>query len=63
MNKTEANKKIKKLREEINLHNHKYYVENKPVISDFVDGVLSILISNESGSPQFPAISLVLILK
>ena len=35
MNKKEAEKQIKKLREEINLHNYKYYVENNPVISDY----------------------------
>ncbi len=35
MNKKEAEKKIKKLREEINLHNYKYYVENNPTISDY----------------------------
>ena len=26
---------IKKLKEEIYYHNHKYYVENNPIISDF----------------------------
>ena len=35
MNKNEAKKQIKKLREEINLHNYRYYVENNPVISDY----------------------------
>ncbi len=35
MNKNEAKKQIKKLREEINLHNYWYYVENNPVISDY----------------------------
>ena len=35
MNKREAKKKIKKLHEEINYHNYKYYVENNPVISDY----------------------------
>ena len=35
MNKKEAEKKIKQLREEINTHNSKYYVESKPIISDY----------------------------
>jgi len=35
MNKNEAKKEIEKLREDINYHNYKYYVENKPVISDY----------------------------
>jgi len=35
MKKAEAKKKIEKLRDEINYHNHKYYVENNPVISDY----------------------------
>jgi DNA ligase (NAD+) len=35
MNKNEAKKQIKKLREEINYHNHKYYIENNPIISDY----------------------------
>jgi len=35
MNKEQAKKEIKKLREEINSHNYKYYVENNPVISDY----------------------------
>ena len=34
MNKNEAKKEIKKLREIINQHNYKYYVENNPIISD-----------------------------
>lgn len=35
MNKNEAKKHIEKLRDEINYHNHQYYVENNPVISDY----------------------------
>ena len=35
MNKIEAEKEIKKLREEINYYNHMYYVENNTVISDY----------------------------
>src|SRR3989338_5442657 len=34
MNKTEAKKKIEKLRRDLERHNRKYYVEAKPVISD-----------------------------
>jgi DNA ligase (NAD+) len=35
MNKKEAKKEIKKLSDEINHHNYKYYVTNNPVISDY----------------------------
>ena len=35
MDKSKAQKEIEKLREEINYHNYKYYVENDPVISDY----------------------------
>ena len=35
MSKNDAKKEIKKLREEINHHNYKYYIENNPVISDY----------------------------
>jgi DNA ligase (NAD+) len=35
LNKNEAKKQIKKLHDEINHHNYKYYVENNPVISDY----------------------------
>lgn len=35
MDKKNAKKKIQKIRDEINYHNHKYYVENNPVISDY----------------------------
>jgi len=35
MNKNEAKKLITKLRDDINFHNYKYYVENNPVISDY----------------------------
>lgn len=34
MTPSEAQKRILELREQINLHNHKYYVENNPEISD-----------------------------
>ena len=35
MNKSEVKKQIEKLRNDINYHNYKYYVENNPVISDY----------------------------
>ena len=35
MKKSEVKKRIEALREELNFHNYKYYVENNPVISDF----------------------------
>ena len=53
MNKNEAKKKIEKLREEINLHNYKYYVENNPVISDYeFDQLLKKLEKLESDFPE-----------
>jgi len=53
MNKNEAKKKIQKLREEINLHNYKYYVENSPVISDYeFDQLLKKLETLESEFPD-----------
>ena len=53
MNKKEAEKKIKKLREEINLHNYKYYVENNPVISDYeFDQLLKQLEELETEFPE-----------
>ena len=35
MNKAEAKIEIEKLTEELNRHNHLYYVESNPEISDF----------------------------
>ena len=35
MNRNEAKKKIKKLQEEINYHNYRYYIKNDPIISDY----------------------------
>ena len=53
MNKTEAKKKIEKLREEIEFHNRKYYVEAKPVISDFeFDQLMRELIELEEIYPE-----------
>ncbi len=52
MNKKEAKKRIKKLHDEINYHNFKYYVESSPVISDYeFDQLLKEL---ESLETQFP---------
>lgn len=54
MNKNEAEKQIKKLREEINYHNYKYYVENNPVVSDYeYDMLLKKLESLEAQFPDF----------
>ena len=53
MDKRTAIKIIKKLREEINYHNHKYYVENNPIISDFdYDNLLKKLEKIESEFPD-----------
>jgi len=52
MNKNEAKKQIQKLREEINYHNYKYYVENNPVVSDYEYDML--LKKLESLEAQFP---------
>lgn len=40
MKLSEAKEKIEKLRREINKHNHRYYVLNQPVISDFEYDIL-----------------------
>ena len=53
MNKNQAKKEIIKLRDEINLHNYKYYVENNPVISDYeYDKLLKKLEQLESKYPD-----------
>lgn len=53
MNKNDAKKRITKLRDEINYHNYKYYVENDPVISDFeFDKLLKELESLEEKYPD-----------
>jgi len=52
MNKAKAKKEIKRLREEINTHNYKYYIENNPIISDYeFDQLLKNL---EDLEKQFP---------
>ncbi|PNX45514.1 MAG: DNA ligase (NAD(+)) LigA, partial [Thermoplasmata archaeon M11B2D] len=54
MKKNEAKKQIQKLREEINYHNYKYYVENNPVVSDYeYDMLLKKLESLEAQFPDF----------
>jgi DNA ligase (NAD+) len=52
MNKNEAKKHIQKLRQDINYHNYKYYVENNPVISDYEYDML--LKQLEALEAQFP---------
>jgi DNA ligase (NAD+) len=53
MDKKTAIKKLEKLKEEINYHNHKYYVENNPIISDFdYDNLLKKLEKIESEFPD-----------
>ena len=54
MTSAEASEKIRSLRDEINLHNHKYYVENNPDISDRdFDMLLKELESLEKEFPEF----------
>ena len=54
MTKTEAKKKIEKLKGEIEYHNRKYYLEAKPVISDAqFDRLLRELIDLEEAFPEF----------
>lgn len=53
MNKKDAKKRINKLRDEINHHNYKYYVENNPIISDYeFDQLLKELESLETRFPD-----------
>ncbi|MCL4484234.1 MAG: NAD-dependent DNA ligase LigA [Bacteroidetes bacterium] len=50
----EAKKRINKLRQEIELHNHNYYKLNQPTITDFeFDLLLGDLIALENKFPQF----------
>lgn len=52
MTKTEAAKKIEKLRSELDRHNYRYYVEAKPAISDFeYDKLMRELIDFEKEFP------------
>ena len=53
MDKSDVKKKILKIREELNYHNYKYYVENSPVISDYeYDKLLKQLEKLESEHPD-----------
>ncbi|MCF8336312.1 MAG: NAD-dependent DNA ligase LigA [Bacteroidales bacterium] len=53
MNKEEAKERIKKLREEIEHHNYKYYVLAQPSISDFeYDALINELIQLEEQYPD-----------
>ncbi len=53
MKKKDFKTEIKKLREELNYHNYKYYVENNPVISDYeYDQLLKKLEAFESKYPE-----------
>jgi DNA ligase (NAD+) len=54
MKKSEVKARIEKLRSEISKHNHKYYVLNQPVISDFeFDLLLNELDTLEKKFPEF----------
>jgi DNA ligase (NAD+) len=54
MNQPEAKERIKKLREEIEEHNKRYYVLNEPVISDFeYDLLIAELSALEKKYPEF----------
>lgn len=54
MNKSEAKKKIEKLRSELERHNQKYYQEARPEISDFdFDKLMRQLVDLETQYPEF----------
>ncbi len=54
MNRNEAEGRISYLREELEKHNHTYYVLNDPTIDDFTfDQMLAELISLETEFPEF----------
>jgi DNA ligase (NAD+) len=53
MDKKQAKKELKSLKERIKLHDHKYYVENKPQISDYEYDMLISQVKNiESKYPE-----------
>jgi DNA ligase (NAD+) len=53
MDKIHAEKRIKELSSEIEIHNHNYYVNDKPTISDFeFDKLLEELIALENQFPE-----------
>ncbi|PWE00140.1 NAD-dependent DNA ligase LigA [Marinilabilia rubra] len=54
MDKASAEKHIQQLRDELNYHNHKYYVENQPDISDQeFDRKMKELVDLEKEFPEF----------
>ena len=54
ISKKEAKSKIFKLKEDLNKHNHLYYVENNPLISDYeFDQLLRELIKLEEKFPEY----------
>jgi DNA ligase (NAD+) len=54
MEKKAAKKKIQQLRDKLNHHNHKYYVENNPEISDHeFDQMMQKLMDLEKEFPEF----------
>ena len=54
MRKEQIKKEIQRLREELDFHNYKYYVENSPVISDYeYDQLLKKLEKLEKEYPEF----------
>ncbi len=54
MNKNDISKKIEKLRKELSIHNHNYYVLSQPIVSDFdYDMMLKELEALEKEHPEF----------
>jgi len=54
MTKEEAKEKIEKLRQQLNEHNHRYYVQSQPVISDYeYDMMMKELEGLEEKYPEF----------
>jgi len=54
MDQSKAQDRILKLREDLNRHNHLYYVLNQPLITDFeFDQMMRELINLEKGFPEF----------
>ena len=54
VSKEQAKVEIDKLREQLSYHNHKYYVENSPEISDFeFDTMMRRLMDLEVAHPEF----------
>ncbi|MCJ7570316.1 MAG: NAD-dependent DNA ligase LigA [Candidatus Thermoplasmatota archaeon] len=53
MGKEQIKKEIQKLREELDFHNYKYYIENSPIISDYeYDQLLKKLEKLEKENPE-----------